>query len=486
MKLLLATLIACGWLGDTSHASVSTVVKLWGRHVALHVSQATMSGMRNARLQRHFTRIGFRGVDGKPLGEDEMFKLHHEIFNRGNIKQKAGEELAAVQESLRVGDISKGNAQQQIRQIELARDKILALMAKKEQSIQAAVVRHEPDFSALGMSQPSFRIEEIVEAYVHQADDIDKVLPRPGKLVLDIPTANLIMSWRQLRSPITRSRADMYAKIRELSTKHSKELEVLGIAPNRKDTFSQHQMEKIGAEINSRFPTAQQVNTNDSYLEFREAYNTIYQAREELEIFLMPNSWHSAMFDVITAKRIASLHKTQRSHTEEALQLLDIDLIHGKVSRSVWNSVDDSKMPSFQLTGEWEQVVAEQYQLAAAKYRDNFSGAELQGKLQELNTAKDSLLSLTMPALEELLRHTHYKNFYRILDLDPAHAEVYTTREIKRAFYQKASRYHPDKNPNVTGKEMKVMEKSFIDIRRAAELLLNPSRKARVDALLGN
>ena len=442
-----------------------------------------MSGMRNARLQRHFTHIGFRGVDGKPLGEAEIFKLRHELFNRDNIQKKASKEVAAVQESLRVGNISQGNAQRQTRQIELARDKILALLARKERSLMAAEIRHERDFRVLGLSQPVFINEEITQAYMNQKS---KDLSSSTKRDADIAVINLIMSLWQLRSPITRSRANVYTKIRELSTKYSKELEMFDILPNRRDTFSFQQLENAGAKIDSLVTASPHSMDNPRYEEMLEAYNRIYRAAEELESSRFTDSWDRAMFDAIIARRVTLLQEAELLDVEKALQRLDIDLVDGKVSSRVWGRIG-SKMPSFQLSGQWEQVVAEQHQLVAAKYRDNFSGAELQDKLQELNTAKDSLLSFDIrSALQDLLMRVHSENFYRSLDLDPAQAEAYTAREVKQAFHRMAKRYHPDSNHGATGVELGVLNELFSETTRIAKILQDASVKGRIDAQLRN
>ena len=495
MKLLLVALIACWWLENTSHARVSTMAKLWGKNVGLHVSQA-MSGVSNKKLPRQFARIGFRGVDGKPLSEDEMFKLRHEIFNRENIEQKVKEEIAVVQEELRVGKLSEGDAQRLIHHVERARDKILALIAKKEEGIRAIELKHGQNFRDLGLPQPVFDVNDIAHAYIDRQRDkglLNKELSSFGDIKFDTGTENLIVSLLQLRLPITpRASADIRAKIREMSTKYSKELEVLGISPNHKNTFTRLQLEKIGEEINNRFPATQGVDTNDSYLELKNAFTTIFQATLELEDFLITNSWHSAMFDVLADKRIASLQHANELlsvsklfHLKESLQLLDIDLVDGRVSRPVWNLTDNKDIPSFHLTEQWPQVVAEQYQLTTVKYHESFSGKELMDKLQELDTVKYSLLSDdTMPELEKLLKYEQYENFYRILDLDPAQADIYTATEIKRARDNKLIHYHPDRNHGVTDKEKQVLEESFNKIMRAAELLLDPNTKARVDGNL--
>ena len=450
-----------------------------------HLLPHLVPNIKNARLQRLFSKVGFRGAGGKPLSEAEVFERRHEIFNRTEINKKMAKEITKVDKALQAGRISKSYARQEKHQIELARDKIFTSMAKKERAIKVAEIEHTHDFRALGLSQPVFRAEEIHEAYSNLTRSLHGNKDLFSNFALrDADTAllNIQMSlMRRLKFQIIRSRADMRAKISELSAEHSRELEMFGIAPNRKDTFSQQQLKKIEAEINRRFPTAQQVDTNHRYLKFQDAYNSIYLATEELEAFRIADGWHSAMFEAIIDSRFghAGLHsEAELVHLEKALQLLEIDLTDSRVSSAETSS---GKMPTIKLATEWEKVVAEQHQKVVAEYRDKLDDVEL----QELNTAKELLLrSGQSSTLQALLMRARYENFYRILGLDPKLADTYDNRAIKKAHNKLAVLYHPDHHQSKPQEVIDDFERKFKEVSQAYKYLQEPATKGRIDAFL--
>ena len=447
--------------------------------------------IKNARLQRLFSRVGFRTADGKPLSEAEVFERRHEIFNREKINQHVAAELAKVEAARQAGRISKSYARQEKHQIELARDKIFTSMAKKERALRVAEIEHTYDFRALSLSQPVFHAEEIHKAHRDLAG------PLRGKQDLfshftlrDADTAllNIEMSlMRRLKFQIIRSRAEVRAKIRELSAEHSRALEMFNIAPNRNSTFSERQLKKAEAEIKRRFPKeAHRVETNYSYHEWQNAYDAIYRAKGELDAFRIADGWHSAMFEAIIDRRFG--HKGLHSEAElsvlgKMVELLEIDLVHRKISTA---EVNESKLNvELKLQTSWQEVVNSRYDKVVSTYRDRLSGAELQEKLQELQAARDTLLrAANSSAMQELLRRAHYENFYRVLGLDPKQAATYTEKEIKTAYRKMSVRYHSNTHVGKSEQERKATDDIFMTVTEAGKGLQNPHLKNKIDAYL--
>lgn len=75
-------------------------------------------------------------------------------------------------------------------------------------------------------------------------------------------------------------------------------------------------------------------------------------------------------------------------------------------------------------------------------------------------------------------RDPDFLGFYRILDLDPT--ALVTQHDIKRQFYRKVLRYHPDKHKNTTDKlEAKQI---FQQLIRAYEVLKHPHSRKKYDS----
>ena len=480
MRFFVIALIFALWQGEAVRAK--------GR-VANIILPRLLPKVENARLQRLFSRVGIRTASGKPLSEDEVFNRRHEIFHRAEINKRMAAELAKVDEALQAGRISKSYARKDKHQIELARDKIFTSMADKEHAIRVAEIEHKHDFHVLGLSQPVFRGEDIFKAYsdltrsLHANEDLSSqvTLRDADNALLNIQMTLL----HRLRLPqIIHSRADMRAKIRELSAEHSRELEMFGVRPNRKDTFSRRQLEKIEAEINRRFPVAQRIDSNPNYTEARNAYIAIYRATDELAQFRIVDGWSSAMFAAIIDRRAGLYQEAELLDWEMALQSLKIDLTDSKVSTVTKDR--SNKMPSFKIASEWEQMVTAQHDELVATYRDRFSGERLQERLQELRTAKDMLISVknTSP-MGALLIRAHYEKFYRLLGLDPKLAGTYTETDITKAYRMSMRHNHPDKYAGKSAEEITALENIFFAIADSGKLLRNPNTKSRIDAYLG-
>ena len=67
-----------------------------------------------------------------------------------------------------------------------------------------------------------------------------------------------------------------------------------------------------------------------------------------------------------------------------------------------------------------------------------------------------------------------YKDYYKLLGVD----KTATQKEIKKAFRKLAAKYHPDKNPN-----NKKAEEKFKEINEANEVLSDPNKREKYDAL---
>ncbi len=317
-----------------------------------HLLPHLVPKIKDARLQRLFSRVGFRDKNGKPLSETEV------SFNRENIKESVRAEIANVDEAWRKGQISKRYAQQEKHQIELARDKIFASMAKKERAIRVAEIEHTHDFRALGLPDPVFSAEEISAAHgklvgsLHGKKDLlSNFAWRDANTALISIQTSL---QRRLKFQITRPRAAVHAEIRRLSKEHADELRLFSIAPNKRNTFSQRTLNEVDKHINQRFTPAQQVESNLEFRRFDEARNAIIRALEELHAFRIADGWHSAMFEAIIEQRFGKVVGDKRLKVEDALRGLGIDIEKTELER---------------LTkGERDETIKKAYRKLAVKY----------------------------------------------------------------------------------------------------------------------
>ncbi len=71
----------------------------------------------------------------------------------------------------------------------------------------------------------------------------------------------------------------------------------------------------------------------------------------------------------------------------------------------------------------------------------------------------------------------NYKDYYKILGV----SEKATKKEIKKAFRKLATKYHPDKNP-----DDKAAEEKFKEINEAHEVISDPEKRKKYDALGSN
>ena len=458
--------------------------------------------MRNARLQRLFSRVGFRTKGGQPLSEAEVFEQRQVIFNREEINKRVAAEIAKVNEALQAGRISKGYARQEKHQIELARDKIFTSMAKKERAIRVAEIEHTHDFRALGLSQPSFKYEELNKAYLNlDAENsgrtlVERFTLRDGEVAL----TNIFMSLqRRLMFTITRSRRDVKAKIRQMSKDgvikevkdgqgkvkeeilveggYGKDLDMFGIPRKHRNPF-----ELVGIkhqEFSIKYAEHIKTKSKDpTFLKKKWAMERLVRATEELGKYASLRGWHSAMFEALAERRLGQAEVYSEAELLDLaahIELLGIDLKNADKIKEVSSS--EGGIPSVSLNQKlWENLVAAQHKEMAASYRAKLKGGELKEKLAELKKAQEVLLSMrNRNSIEALLAREHYLNYYRLLGLDPKLAETYDEEAINRAFRKLSITEHPDKGGS---------EERYKKIIAAKELLLNPNARTGIDAYL--
>ena len=106
--------------------------------------------MRENRLNKLLRRVGVRETN------ESVYKQRGEVFNRENIENEATKAIGRIKG---VENVSKGYIREQTRQIEKARDKIIALMDRRKHAIRVATIEHKHDFAALGIKEPFFDYE---------------------------------------------------------------------------------------------------------------------------------------------------------------------------------------------------------------------------------------------------------------------------------------------------------------------------------------
>ena len=114
--------------------------------------------IRENRLKKLLQRVGITG------SEETVYSGKAEIFNRKHIEKQAGVATTRI-ENINTNNISKGYKDEQIRQIEKARDKIITLMDRREHAIRVATIEHKHDFVALGIEEPFFDYEAIYKVF---------------------------------------------------------------------------------------------------------------------------------------------------------------------------------------------------------------------------------------------------------------------------------------------------------------------------------
>ena len=458
--------------------------------------------IKNVRLQRLFSRIGFRAKNGKPLNEAEVFARRHEIFNREKINKQVAAEIAKVNEAQQAGRISKSYARQEKHQIELARDKIFTSMAKKERAIRVAEIEHTHDFRALGLSSPVFNAEEIESAYqTLRAANTGSTLQeafalRDGEVAL----LNISQSLeRRLRFTIIRSRRDVNDKIRQMSRDgvikevkdgqgnvkteelveggYGKDLDLFGIPRNQRNPFDRKIINEKVLQFQREYATLTSQQSKDpAYLKKKWAIGRLQLAVLELEEYRVLRGWHSAMFEALAERRLG--HTEVYSEAElldlaRQIELLGININDNARIKEVSSSGD--ALPSVKPNDKaWQDTVIEQHKKITAAYRNEFKGAELKEKLKELNNAQDVLLSMrNRNAIAALLEREHYASYYRMLGLDPAKAEEYSVDDIAKALKRRSFDFHPDKG----GSDVEMQK-----LNQAHEMLIN--HKPIIDAKL--
>ena len=466
-----------------------------------HLLPHLVPNIKNVRLQRLFSRVGFRAKSGEPLSEAEVFERRQEIFNREEINQRVAAEIAKVDEALQAGRISKNYARQEKHQIELARDKIFTSMAKKERAIRVAEIEHKYDFDALGLPRPVFNAEKIESAYqtlrsANTGNTLrEEFALRDGEMALLSIYQSLE---RRLSFTIIRSRRDVNNKIRQMSRDgeikevkdgqgkvkseelveggYGKDLDLFGIPRKQRNPFDEKIINEKLQQFQREYATliAQQ-SKDPAYLKKKWALERLQLAVKELEKYRRLHGWHSAMFATLAERRFGqadNYSKTELLDLAKQAELLEINLNNENLKNI--NTIGDT-LPSVGLNEKaWQDTVTAQHKKITTAYRKELKGAELKEKLKELDNAQDVLLNTrNRNAIATLLEREHYANFYRLLGLDPAKAEEHSIDDITKAYKRKSIDDHPDKGGS--DKEMK-------KLNRAHEVLIN--HKQNIDRML--
>lgn len=464
-----------------------------------HLLPHLVPNVKNVRLRRLFSRVGFRTASGKPLSEAEVFERRQEIFNRKEINKLVEAEIATINEARQAGRISKSYARQEKHQIELARDKIFASMAKKERAIRVAEIEHTHDFRALGLSSPVFNGLELEEAYqalraANAGNTLgEKFALRDGETALISISQSLE---RRLHFTIIRSRRDINHKIRQLSkdgviktTKdgkgnvkaeelieggYGKDLDLFGIPRSHRNPFSRKILDEKVQQFNRDYAKQlkQEHSTDPIFLKKRRALERLLEAAKELEEYRYLRGWHSAMFEALAERRLGYVDDYSEAELLDLAVQVELLGINLKREANFKDISTTGGLPSVNLNEQaWQVTVAAQHKKITADYRAKFKGSELRERLKELKNAQDVLLNRrNHNAIDALIKREHYANYYRLLGLDPVKAEEYSVDDIKNAYKRRSFDLHPDKGGSDeemqalnTAQEIMIKHKPIVD-----------------------
>ena len=100
---------------------------------------------------KHF--IEFPSKNGALEYNAEIFKNH--------LRDVAAQRVKEIRAMLGKKDISKGYVNAQVRQIELARDRVIRTIDRKLRMWESIKIEHHHDFIALGFGEPTYRLDEV-------------------------------------------------------------------------------------------------------------------------------------------------------------------------------------------------------------------------------------------------------------------------------------------------------------------------------------
>ena len=476
-----------------------------------HLLPHLVPNIKNVRLQRLFSRVGFRAKNGEPLSEAEVFERRHEIFNREEINQRVAAEITKVDEALQAGRISKNYARQEKHQIELARTKIFTSMAKKERAIRVAEIEHTYDFHALRMPELVLNAKEIESAYqTLRSANMGNTL-REEFALRDGEMAYLSISQslkRRLSFTIIRSRRDVNDKIRQMSrdgvikeTKdgqgkvkieelveggYGKDLDLLGIPRKQRNPFDKKIINEKLEQFERDYATLIAKDSKDpAYLKKKWALERLQLATKELEEYREIRGWHSAMFEALAERRIGQAEvysEAKLLDLAEQVELLEINIKDNASLKNIEASGD--ALPSVGLNEKaWQDTVVAQHKKITAAYRNEFKGAELKEKRKKLNNAQDVLLSMrSSNDIARLLKREHYANYYRLLELDPPPVKEHSADDIAKALKLRAIDSHPDKVAGESPEVIKRANDKMQKLNDAHDMLIK--HKTKIDDIL--
>ena len=138
---------------------------------------------------------------------------------------------------------------------------------------------------------------------------------------------------------------------------------------------------------------------------------------------------------------------------------------HTKAIEEASKLVNIEEIPdSLYILGD-AQTAAEMYEDALRTFR---RALEVALSDEDKNTAKQKVQEA-----EVALKQSKEKNYYKILEV----SRRATKKEIKKAYKEKALKWHPDKNPD----NVEHAEKMFSEIAEAYEVLSDDEMRAKFD-----
>ncbi len=112
--------------------------------------------LKEKNLQRLLKHVG---VDD---AANTVYKRRRSIFKADYIKRNAERQITELE---RASNVSRHYKRERIHRIKTAEQKLLSMMADKEQALKVAAIEHKHDFAALGLTEAVFDFDTIARAY---------------------------------------------------------------------------------------------------------------------------------------------------------------------------------------------------------------------------------------------------------------------------------------------------------------------------------
>ena len=213
--------------------------------------------LRERRLRKDLDRLGLspkpndssrdlaQNFSGKYFAEissrnfDDAIKHNAKNFKR-NIIDVAKNRIKLFKEKIAVGDISKGYGKAQIRQIELARDRVIRTIDRKLTMWEAISIEHDHNFATIGMMKPTYQLKDVSEIY-NRAERKIKAGVIDFKSLEELSASRLIMdSLSRLIIPVdSSSKKEINRLVRRFSNddQYGKDLDFFGLPRNKRSSF---------------------------------------------------------------------------------------------------------------------------------------------------------------------------------------------------------------------------------------------------------